>query len=222
MARLTLSISQLISLGFGVRTALNRYPPIDPEADDSAEGRNNDPYGSIAVYAHPAGMRRSVLGTPVWDTFQLRIPGPALAYTGDTDPWTLQLPDATLVEFSRAKRIVMTQVQGRDGSIKELVGMDDWTIAVRSVAVNYERLEYPHQYIDRVLAFLEHPGALEAISPHFNDKGIHNVVVESYRLPQVEGYPSLAPIELQLRSDTATALQMRDEQRPTSFTPQFQ
>lgn len=222
MARLQLSISQLVSLGFGVRTALNRYPPIDLETDASAEGRNTEGYGSLPTYTQPQGMRRSVLGTPVWDTFQLRVPGKALAYTGDTDPWTLQLPDATLIEFTRAKRIVMTQVQGRDGSIKELVGMDDWTITVKSVAMNYEVLDYPHAYIDRLLAFLEHPGALEVISPHFNDKGIYSVVVESFRLPQVEGYPSMAPIELQLRSDTATELQIRDEQRPTTFTPPFQ
>lgn len=214
MAQLRISITQLVALGFAGRSVLNRYPDIDPERDAYARGNNGDPYVSIPVLTRPDGLRTGQLGTAVWDTFTLRVPAKSYSYSYDRDPYSIQLPDATLVEFSRSKNIVKTQVPGRDGTVKELISLDDWSISVKAVAVNIERLEYPHEYINRLLAFLEHKGALEVVSEHFAQKGIQYVAVESVHLPQVEGFPSLAPIQLQLSSDVPVELRIKQDLNP--------
>jgi len=51
----------------------------------------------------------------------------------DVEMRDLLMPLATLVEFSRPKRVVQTPTTGGIGSVKEIYGLDDWSISISGI-----------------------------------------------------------------------------------------
>ena len=93
---------------------------------------------------------------------------------------------SALISVSQAKTIVRTQVQGRDGTVKEFIGMDDYNIRIEGVIAG-DNGTIPQTEIDDLKAVLDAPISLDIICPYLNTKGIFQATVLSYELPQVEG-----------------------------------
>lgn len=219
----------LFSLAFG---AIPRYNPSDfkPVADPSELGYGNMPssngenHSLGTVESHSENGRLEKYNRRVFheawftglngsSTFEYR--------DGDTTRQLeeLKLPAASVVDFSRQKTVVKTPVAGRNGTVKELVGAEDWRIRIRGVITSegYAREdEYPHGYVRRLKAWLDAPTALPVVGEIFTTFGVSSVVVEGYDFPKLEGFPGVQAFTIDCVSDEPTELVLREDSKINS------
>ena len=114
---------------------------------------------------------------------------------------------AILISLSFPRNIVKTEIQGRDGTVKEYIGEGDAQISFRGVITGTNG-SYPSDEVDDLLKVIKAPVAIPVICTFLNDKGIANVVFEDRTLDQEEGGYSYQTFTLQAISDTPQELQI--------------
>ncbi|RTL60725.1 MAG: hypothetical protein EKK37_00795 [Sphingobacteriales bacterium] len=115
-----------------------------------------------------------------------------------------------LCRVSQQKNILKTAIEGRDGTIKEFVGMGDYEIEI-SGTIDGANGVYPQDEVfvlKRMLDVNDATIPIQIINQFLNTLDIYSIVIESYNLPQAPGgisyqlYSinaiSTAPIELQV------------------------
>lgn len=153
-----------------------------------------------------AALYLSSLGTPVYS--DLDISGGT--YTdGDTQRTYPALRFATVLFFvNMSKSIVVTNIQGRNGSVKEYISDDDYQITIQGTIVGSQNT-YPKESVDALKRVLDAPVALKVNSWYLNQLGIHSVVVKDYSLPQVAGRNNQQEFSISCLSDTPVILQIQ-------------
>lgn len=139
----------------------------------------------------------SYLGTPVWADLTLRISETA------TEFLNLQ---TVLLTVEQEKNIVKTAPQGRSGTVKEYISAGDYSVTIRGAMVGQSPDEYPIDQVKQFLALVEANTAIVAISPFLQLFQIYNIVVETWRLEQLQGYQNVQPFEINAVSDTPIEL----------------
>ena len=91
-----------------------------------------------------------------------------------------------LISVSQNKQIVKTQIQGRDGTIKEYVGLDDYTVSIQGTLTTYNG-QIPTDSLMNLKRMLDAPVSIVITCPFLNQLGIQEMVIESYELPQQAG-----------------------------------
>lgn len=202
----------------GIDTAVNMLSqlfgepyiiPADKEAKQLLERYN------VTSKAEGAYDRLSQFGTPILGTFWA-VPDdlPYLAYgindkLAEVQVSRFEFPVATIVEFSRPKNIVKEKTIGGKGSVKEIMGLDDWEISIRGIIVDDESRESQktakqQQYaLDRLS---EVAGAIKIEGKIFAERYISHIVIETPRFSPVQGKPGLIQYEIQASSDEAFLL----------------
>lgn len=137
--------------------------------------------------------RVSQLGTPVYCFCQLQ--------TGDS---TVVL-DTVLAEISQSKNIVTTLIAGRNGSVKESFGSDDYKIKLQGAITNNGN-DYPLKEVQSLLKILQSNDVIAISGGFFRLFGIFNVVITDYSLPQSEGLQNTQMFEISMLSDTPIEL----------------
>lgn len=99
---------------------------------------------------------------------------------GIQEPFTLP---AAVVSLNRVKNIVVTQVQGRDVSVKEFINNGDWVISVSGI-LNTRGWEYPLEDVMVFNQFMERNQALKVSHEVLNNLGIFEIVVTDYSIPK--------------------------------------
>jgi hypothetical protein len=132
-------------------------------------------------------------------------------YEGSVKGELITFPDVelktALISVAQAKQIVRTQIQGRDGTVKEYVGMDDYSISVSGTITSDNGIEPIDEVID-LKQLLDAPIPLDIICPFLNRMGIQYAVVESYELPQQAGGISYQTFNINLISDIPTEIRI--------------
>lgn len=116
----------------------------------------------------------------------------------------LWLPATTMVDFSRAKNIIKTNVLGGNGTVKEIYGFDDWVIRIRMVCLNEEKAA--REYENLIVSWSEIIEPIEVKCALFTRKQIHRLVIEDMDIRSIVGQPDVVPIELSCVSDEAIEL----------------
>jgi len=151
-------------------------------------------------------IAQSPLGTPVFTN---------IIFKGATykDAITLRPYSFSDIEFqtvlltvSQAKKIVKTEIQGRNGTVKEYIGMDDYHITVNAI-INGANYTYPWAQVNAVKQMLDAPVPIIVECKYLNGLGVNTVVVESYQIGQEEGKYSQQKITINCISDTPILLQ---------------
>jgi len=185
-----------------VIVAARTLVPPKPTIATAQPGYNIDQTDSRdqALYA-------SALGTPVYSdiTFQsgsysTNTPGVNKSF----GPLTYQ---AVLITVSQAKKIIKTEIQGRDGTVKEYIGMDDYQVAINGILTGANG-HYPIEDVTALKAMLDAPIAIEVACTFLNSLGIHSLVVDSYTLEQKEGGYSYQTFSLSCISDIPQELNL--------------
>lgn len=109
--------------------------------------------------------------------------------------------DTVLFQVGKQKTIVKTSVQGFNGTVKEYTSDGDFDISVTGSIVSENPNEYPEQDVQKLIAILSAPIALEITSEFLAFFGITNVVVESYSLKQQQGFQNVQPFTIRMLSD---------------------
>lgn len=95
--------------------------------------------------------------------------------------------DTVLYSVTQTKNIVKTQINGRDGTIKEYVGMGDYNINVKGVIAG-NKGSYPIDAVDNLMLFLTYNQSVRIFSKYLNERfNIDEVVITDFDLQQEEG-----------------------------------
>jgi hypothetical protein len=168
-------------------------------------GANADiAYNALANIAEQA-KRYSDLGTPVvnpvvWSGGSYNKYDGGMIVQVQTPDFVL--PYATVIDFSRAKNVIKTSINGHDGNVKEMFGSDDWQIRIQGLI-----LEQNGKTVDEIKSeLLVWESLADTIKikegTPFTEKGIYGIFIEDISLPQLKGFPDVQPFEINAVSDS--------------------
>jgi hypothetical protein len=168
----------------------------------------DNPYdGKIdqTTYRDPE-LYKSSLGTPV--ICDLTLQGGS--YT-DQDGKTQNFEDVQmitiLVNVSQAKKIITTEIQGRDGTVKEYIGKDDYHITINGI-ITGENGHYPIDEVRVLKYILDAPVAINVVSTYLQNLDIFSLVVTDYAFDQEPGGYSKQNFTINCISDVPVELQI--------------
>ena len=115
---------------------------------------------------------------------------------------------AILIDLTFPRNIVKTEIQGRNGAVKEYIGEGDAQIAFRGV-ITGQNGQYPESKVQDLMQLLKAPIPIEVICSYLNNKGVYSIVFEDRTLSQEEGGYSYQTFSLNAISDTPIELQIQ-------------
>ena len=101
-----------------------------------------------------------------------------------------------------------TEIQGRDGTVKEYIGKDDAQVTISGIIVGGNG-KYPLDEVAELKRTLDAPVPLPVVNPHLNAMNIFYLVVDGYDIPQEAGRYSQQNFTIQTVSDTPIELQLQ-------------
>ena len=149
----------------------------------------------------------SELGTPIYDIIRFKggtVPGTDQTFDG------LDLMDFPLISLTRSKNVLKTPVAGRPGTVKELITLGDWQVAIRGVLVASEGSLRPIKEMKSLQALADLPVVLQVESELLNTLGINSLVIETIDFQPLEGFLNVQPYVLGCSSDEPVEAQRID------------
>lgn len=141
---------------------------------------------------------KSNAGMPVWDYVKLLpkiIEGTGEQFNGYKFPYEI------VVEASMPKKIVTTEVFGRDGDVEELMGNGDWQINIRGFIINYESNDYPETAVRELTRVCKLKETLfDVEGTYLNILGIKHLSIHKLTPIAAVGYKNMQPFEIEARS----------------------
>jgi hypothetical protein len=149
----------------------------------------------------------SALGTPVYSDLTLGDLSnwAANRYTdnnGVVRQFTPMTFSTVLLTVAQDKRIVTTEIDGRDGTVKEYIGMDDFSVTINGIIPGTNG-HYPIDEVNQLWQILKAPIAIASVAWWLQIWDIHNVVIKSFNLPQNPGGYSEQSFSITALSDAA-------------------
>lgn len=120
---------------------------------------------------------------------------------------TYRFPDTSLIDITMQKNIVTTVIQGRTGTVKELVSNGDYRVRIRGVLTG-EGVNYPFEEVGKLKLLADIPAAFPVSGWLFGTLGINSLVVESLSFPVVEGQVNAQSFVLDCISDNQPSIEL--------------
>ena len=95
-----------------------------------------------------------------------------------------------LVNINSDKNLVVTPVQGRDYSRKELVSNGDIVFSISGTITSRYPDIYPSEEVLKLRKILQYKGLIEVNNQTINEWGITKIGIKDFSMPQSEGYNS--------------------------------
>lgn len=150
----------------------------------------------------------TTLGTPVFADVTLK----GGQYTDNITGAVITYPEiklaTVLLTVSFAARIVKTEIQGRDGTVKEYIGQDDAKVSVNGIITGFNG-HYPAYEVGLLNEWRRAPVSKSVVSAYLQNLGINNLVVESFDLPQIAGGYSYQTFSMECISDAPVELKIQ-------------
>jgi hypothetical protein len=115
--------------------------------------------------------------------------------------------ETVLMTVTKPKRVIKTEIQGRDGTVKEYIGADDMQITI-NVKITGRNGVYPRDEVNRLIAWLDAPVSKGIVAWWLDNIGVSDIVIESYTMPQVEGGYSYQMFAINAISDAPVELKI--------------
>lgn len=151
--------------------------------------------------------KTSLLGTSVWSNLIF----PAGTYEtleGDEIQFDEIVFDAVLLNVTQSKNVVVTPMQGRNGTVKEYISDGDFQIGISGALTGDGADVYPESDFLNLIEILKAPVALKVESEYLNFFDIDEIVVTGYSAPQKMGSRNTQPFQITALSDEP--LELRD------------
>lgn len=201
------NIGALFTQVFGISSPI--YLPWGREMEDYNPGD----YQGITTVSPEVAETYSWMGTPVIGTFIL---DGRKYYTynddgsrGEINLASFTMPYATLVDFSRSMNVTKTKVLGNAGTVKEIYGLDDWSINIRGFCMTDKARNGSKTVEEQVNALVNYGKVTEAIGVTgllFNQKGIYSMVIDELSFNPIQGNSSVVPFTIRATSDNPLEL----------------
>jgi len=210
-------ISQLFNSAFGfVPVRFNTKSEAGKAADLKYQAQLGQGEAvSLGYQAQAAAMGsdgQSDYGTPV--LFPVTFQGKTYRYYDNGQIKTrklgeLLLPYTTLANYRQRRRVVMTPISGRQGTVKELFASGDWSVELAGVMVGNDIFTYPEAQVRQLLEFKDMADSIPVAGRMFELLGIDELVITGIELPRAKGYPYAQPFRIRAVSDEAVELVMK-------------
>lgn len=115
--------------------------------------------------------------------------------------------ETVIMTVDQPIRIVKTEIQGRDGTVKEYIGKDDYKITI-NIQLTGKNGVYPREEVKRLKDWLDAPVAKGIVSWWLDNLGISDICIESYSIPQVQGGYSYQMFSINAISDLPVELKI--------------
>lgn len=115
----------------------------------------------------------------------------------------------TLIDVSMQKNIVITSVQGRSGTIKELVSNGDYVVRIRGLLVGKGNT-YPKEQLQNLVELVNLPVSFPVQNDFMTWLGVYRLVVQSFDFPSLEGFANVQPFVLNCLSDQVYDIQISE------------
>ena len=201
--RVNYNISELFKTAFGIKQPIYYLP------EDNNKKPSINYQGLEMLPDYYESDSQSWMGTPILfsatfkgDSYKKFAPSGEIVRTSLED---FTLPAATLFSFRRAKNITRTNVNGDDGSVKEIFGFDDWIIDVRGLALDEPTIS-AHEQITQLLLWEELADAIKVTGKLFNQRRIDRVVMSDWSDNVTQGKSGVISFQFQLMGDKAIEL----------------
>jgi hypothetical protein len=123
-----------------------------------------------------------------------------------------------VVTVSGQLNVVSTAVAGADGSVKEIVSVEDYRVNLkcfltdnkfdsleasgdRGFKIMLRNEEFPEQRVREIRNLFEGKKSVRVISPYLNLFNIQYLLITNMTFPELDGLTSIIPCELQCISD---------------------
>lgn len=152
-------------------------------------------------------IRRSSLGTAIFSDLQFGD-----IYDENGVLIDVHTPiDTALFSVNQTKNIVRTNINGRDGTIKEYIGMGDYQINIKGVICGSNGV-YPADEVENLMKFLAYDQSIPIDSKFLNEVfDIFEVVIMDYDIPQEEGGQSYQRFEINCVSEKPVEILIQEQ-----------
>lgn len=165
-------------------------------------GKYNIPQGA----QRDAHISMSALNTPVYSNIHFLD----VEYTdiqGRTIRTEGKIYDAVLITVSQAKKIITTEIQGRNGTVKEYIGLDDYQVVVNGIITGANGV-HPVDDIAALKKMLDAPVAIDVACAYLQNLGIQSLVAMDYTFEQQAGGYSYQTFSITFKSDIPQQLRL--------------
>lgn len=146
----------------------------------------------------------STLGTPVWSNFILLAEGTDVGNPTTLNPnngkRNLRI-DTCLIVVQLPKIVQKTEIQGRNGTVKEYISRGDYQITVKGSINTPYPMVFPKDDIDLLNQFGKLQTSIPVSSKYLDIFGITDIVLESITVSEKLGYRNEVDFEIQAVSD---------------------
>lgn len=151
-----------------------------------------NPYVINSGAVQDTPIATSKLGTPVYSNI--------IFNKSIVNGWDDFIINDCLITVNQAKKIITTEIQGRDGTVKEYIGMDDFQIQIVG-RLNGAYNVNPRSETKQLKQILDAGQPLALTSWWLQNLGITDIVIKSYNFPQTEGEYSTQYFSIDAISD---------------------
>lgn len=141
----------------------------------------------------------SKLGTVVYSNIIFNA-GSILNENEIVESWDDFRIDDVLLNVSQSKKIVTTEIQGRDGTVKEYIGLDDFQVQITG-RLNGTYNVNPKDLTRQLKIILSAGQPLEVTSWYLQNLDINDIVVKDFNFGQSEGEYSTQYFTINAMSD---------------------
>jgi hypothetical protein len=174
---------------------------------------NHDQYdGQISqAVTRDKALYKSPLGTPVFTDLTLGSKTQPNSYqdknTGKIITFQAVTLITVLISVSMDKKIIKTEIPGKDGTQKEYIGTDDYQVSINGVLTGPNG-KYPTDGVTALKAILDAPIPIEVTNHFLNNLDIYTIVIKDYNLNQEMGGYSSQKFSITAISDTPAELKV--------------
>lgn len=98
-----------------------------------------------------------------------------------------------IVQAKSGNNLVLTKVQGRDHSRKELISGDDVTFTITGqIASNFPDI-YPYEEVSKFVTLMQHKGVLHVHNLMFQQFNVTQILIKDFQLTQNKGFKNIQP-----------------------------
>lgn len=154
-------------------------------------------------------LRKSKLGTAIFSDLQFGNIFPTI--DGVPSEETHTAIDTALFSVNQVKNVVRTSINGRDGTIKEYIGLGDYQINIKGVICGANGV-YPVDEVENLMNFLVYDQSIPISSKYLNEVfDVFEVVIMDYELPQMEGGQSYQKFEINCVSEKPVEILIQEQ-----------
>jgi hypothetical protein len=115
--------------------------------------------------------------------------------------------ETVLITVQQPIRVIKTEIQGRNGTVKEYIGADDAKITINGIITGFNGV-YPKDEVARLKRWLDAPVSKDIVAWWLGNLGVNKIVVENYSIPQVQGGYSYQMFSIDAISDLPVELRI--------------